>query len=573
MSKASTPWFERWPELLEWELGRFGAWGIEVDVDEKRRAAGQLVLRCETKLSGKPVPIEARYPSEYPELPPLIFGPPGLIERHQHRFGGNFCLLGRPLDDWPAGSWGAADLIGERLSALIHDTESGPEAVRAAEEPMPEPVGSYFATAADAAVLIAEEVRPQGERGRLRTRRCAPHMFVVVGEGSRQLDARLAELFSGGEEFEIPWLRLTEAPPAGPDGAALARWLAAEHSGLLAAELPPRLRGSKRLQAPPAQEIVGLVFPEEGPGVGEFRDGYLFLHIDRRGEKRRPALLAGQVLSPEELGRRRPELDGLSEKRVAVLGLGTLGADIGIELAKAGVGELELIDFDSLEAGNLMRHRLGIEYAGLPKARAVAMAARRANPYCKTRANEVHLGTVEWGEESPLERLVVAVDAADLVVEASGSHQLAQLVGRLCSESNTPMVAAWLSEGFWGAEVARLKPGKTMCWKCFSTLQAKGELLRAESGPPSQVTAQGCSHPTTAGAGFDALEAAAVAARLAAQTLEPEGGYPDSDWDHAVLNFRRPPGDAISPRFDSETLSPREECEKCGTFAGSSLAR
>jgi hypothetical protein len=189
-----TPWFEHWPELLEWELERFSAWGIPIEIDAPERGRGRLLLRCETSLAGHPVATEVRYPSEYPELPPVLFGPPGLLERHQHRFGGNFCLLPRPLDDWPARSWGAADLLGERLSALFADTEAGSKAVQAAEAPMPEPVSSYYATPNDAAVLMAEEVRPQGERGELKVRRYAPHMFVVFGNDSARLDEGLASL-------------------------------------------------------------------------------------------------------------------------------------------------------------------------------------------------------------------------------------------------------------------------------------------------------------------------------------------------------------------------------------------
>jgi hypothetical protein len=185
----------------------------------------------------------------------------------------------------------------------------------------------------------------------------------------------------------------------------------------------------------------------------------------------------------------------------------------------------------------------------------------------------VHLGAVEWSTQPPLEELAASVRAADIVVEASGSHQIAQLVGRLCDEAGKPMVSAWLSDGFYGAEIVRICPGETMCWNCFAARHRQGRGLIAESGPPSQVVAKGCSHPTTAGAGFDAVEVAAIATRLAVQTLGPEGGYPDSSWDHAVLNFRRSPIDTEHPRFAAEQLEPREECERCRASAGSEAER
>jgi molybdopterin/thiamine biosynthesis adenylyltransferase len=526
-------------------------------------------------MAGKPVPIEVHYPSEYPELPPLIVGPPGLMDRHQHRFGGSFCLLARPLDDWPAEKWGGADLIGERLTALIQDTEEGPAAIRAAEEPMPEPVSTYYRTANDAAVLIPENFEPTGEEhGTLIVRLVTPHLSLVVGTGDERLDEEIAALFPGVKELPVPWLRLAKAPPTGPDGAAVADWLRREHPDVLAQDLPPRLRNSSRLTPPPPLELCCLVFPEEGPEVGEFHDGYLFLHIHRdQAGHRREALVSAQRLSAGEHARRAPELSGLEDRQVLVVGLGTLGGDIAVELAKAGVGTLDLVDFDSLEFGNLLRHRLSLEYLGLPKVQGVATAARRANPFCAVTARHLQLGSVKWEDESPLSQLAEAVEEADIIVEASGSHQIAQVIGRLCAQSDTPMVSTWLTEGFFGGEVVRIHPGRTMCWTCFATAQREGSLLSAQSGPPSQVAALGCSHPTTAGAGFDALEAAAVATRLTVQTLAPSGGYPECDWDHAVLNFRGAPQDPKAPRFAVEVLAPQEDCEQCRASAGSALKR
>lgn len=438
---------------------------------------------------------------------------------------------------------------------------------------MPEPVSTYYLTPSDLTVVIGEQVKPAGTRGKLSLRRLTRHMLVVVGNGDSRLGEPLAKLFGAGDEIAAPWIRLEEAPPAGPDGGAVARWLRSEHPNLLARELPPKLAGSRRLPAPPPFELCCLVFPEEGPEVGETRDGYLFLMVERNEQGRRETLLKAQVLSSTELGRRRPELAGLEDKRVLVVGAGTLGGDIAIELSKAGVGEIEALDYDMLEIGNCVRHRLGLESVGMPKAQGVAAAVQRANPFCQAEATEVQLGAVEWSGASPLAVLADSVATADIVVEASGSHQIAKLVSRLCAEVGKPMVAAWLTEGFYGAEALRIHPGRTMCWNCFATAQHKGEALIAEEGPPSQVSAQGCAHPTTAGAGFDALELVAVTTRLAVQTLVPDGGYADCEWDHVVLNFRRQPSEAEHARVATEQLPVRESCDECQASAGSGAAR
>ncbi len=135
-----------------------------------------------------------------------------------------------------------------------------------------------------------------------------------------------------------------------------------------------------------------------------------------------------------------------------------------------------------------------------------------------------------------------------------------------------PLIAPWLTDGFWGGELVRIVPGRTCCWTCFVRQQREEQLLVAEAGPSSDVVIQGCSHPTTSGAGFDAVELAANGARLAVQTFAPAGGYPEAEWDHAVMNFRRPPWHSAHPRFAAEPLSRVEECERCRTAAGATVA-
>ena len=51
----------------------------------------------------------------------------------------------------------------------------------------------------------------------------------------------------------------------------------------------------------------------------------------------------------EDLTSRIPELSQLHKKTVTVIGLGCLGAPSVLELARCGVGEIRIIDFDIVE--------------------------------------------------------------------------------------------------------------------------------------------------------------------------------------------------------------------------------
>lgn len=75
------------------------------------------------------------------------------------------------------------------------------------------------------------------------------------------------------------------------------------------------------------------------------------------------------------------ELDILSRKRVLIIGLGSGGSPIALDLAKAGVGHFVLADFDRIELHNLSRHICSLNDLGRLKTDAVADAIKGKNPY------------------------------------------------------------------------------------------------------------------------------------------------------------------------------------------------
>lgn len=75
------------------------------------------------------------------------------------------------------------------------------------------------------------------------------------------------------------------------------------------------------------------------------------------------------------------ELGILADKRVMIIGLGSGGAPIALELAKAGVGYYTLADFDRVELHNLSRHICYLNDLGRLKTDAVADAIMGKNPY------------------------------------------------------------------------------------------------------------------------------------------------------------------------------------------------
>ena len=98
-----------------------------------------------------------------------------------------------------------------------------------------------------------------------------------------------------------------------------------------------------------------------------------------------------------------------SSATVAVCGLGGLGSNIVIALARAGIGRLLLIDFDRVDITNLHRQQYKANQIGLYKAEALAENLVEIAPY-----TEITAVTAKITEENFADLL----KGADVVCEA-----------------------------------------------------------------------------------------------------------------------------------------------------------
>lgn len=67
---------------------------------------------------------------------------------------------------------------------------------------------------------------------------------------------------------------------------------------------------------------------------------------------------------------------------VAVCGLGGLGSNVAISLARAGIGTLHLVDFDVVDITNTHRQQYNLSQIGLSKTEAMRETISGINPYC-----------------------------------------------------------------------------------------------------------------------------------------------------------------------------------------------
>lgn len=149
----------------------------------------------------------------------------------------------------------------------------------------------------------------------------------------------------------------------------------------------------------------------------------------------------------------------LRRSRVAVLGLGGLGASAAASLAAAGVGALRIVDFDTVELSNLNRQVLYTEAdVGLPKTRAAAARLRRINPNVDVEAVDLRIAGVEDARAvvAGFDFLVCAADRPRVLIH--------RWLNSAAAAEGVPW--AWGSNAGLTVQMGMLRPGHTGCFEC-----------------------------------------------------------------------------------------------------------
>ena len=115
-----------------------------------------------------------------------------------------------------------------------------------------------------------------------------------------------------------------------------------------------------------------------------------------------------------------------SSATVAICGLGGLGSNIAIYLARAGIGKLILIDFDRVDITNLHRQQYKATQIGMYKTDALADNLREIAPFIELEKHTEHITE---------DNAITLLKGADIICEAlDGAECKAMLANTVLSE-------------------------------------------------------------------------------------------------------------------------------------------
>lgn len=204
----------------------------------------------------------------------------------------------------------------------------------------------------------------------------------------------------------------------------------------------------------------------------------------------------------------------LMGKRVTVIGLGAIGSEVAKSLAKNGVGNFNLFDFDIFEIGNSIRHAADLYYIGEKKANVVKQLILRSNPNISVNAYHVDV----LNDNGLLEK---ALSESDLCIVLTAEDSVDYLINdNYIKNFNYPFVFARASTGAFSGAI-QVVDSNSACLRCLSK-----ENVDILPKPKSKVNFSelkreygSCSSPALPGSEIDTKEIALQVARVAMQCL------------------------------------------------------
>ena len=126
----------------------------------------------------------------------------------------------------------------------------------------------------------------------------------------------------------------------------------------------------------------------------------------------------------------------LKNKKIAIIGAGGLGCTLAMALGTSGIGEIHIVDFDTVSNHNIHRQiAFTLEDEGINKAKVVASLIESKNPFVNAVSFEMNFE--EFKNKS---------NRYDLILDATDNLPVRGEIDNYAKDNNTPWIYASVEE-------------------------------------------------------------------------------------------------------------------------------
>lgn len=153
------------------------------------------------------------------------------------------------------------------------------------------------------------------------------------------------------------------------------------------------------------------------------------------------------------------DVGALADARVLVLGCGSGGGSLALQMAMSGIRNFTLIDKDTLEPENVIRHVCGLRFIGRKKVDALEEVMLDRNPKINIRKIGADIMHYDNLESEIRNHTVVAL--------ATDNEPTRYLVNEICVRNKIPFAVARVFTRGIGGEVFSYRPLAGGCLACL----------------------------------------------------------------------------------------------------------
>jgi hypothetical protein len=559
---AEPDWSDRWKGRLIAELNDLAHFvGQSLKIDKKYLELGVLRVVFDWPISDKePIELAAVYPDTFPYMRPqvTITADPKTFPKRHCAPDGTLCLIGRDTGLWPP-KITLAELLNTNLSkALFGATD---------EDPQGEPNEVYWNNRSNlkngSYLLIDSEWTVAAHNGGY----AEVEYYWNYSDKKPFINATIKKLWSDKpngnlilqSEIKLPvqprlgkrtaivkWKRLDSLTPLTGFGDDANIWDQICFNEQSINEEGGRFNLSLTVQKTEVQHQI-------------FGDAWIFSMVFRPHDgksynlKGQTKITSEKILVPTyragttDLGFRVPAVKKLSDAKLALFGLGALGAPLAIELARNGIKHLTLIEHDTVEPGNTVRWPLGASSWG--KAKLATLEKHINAEYLATKIDTLNLfiGMPRLSQVDKNEAVIIdnIVANADIIVDAMASTAVTWLLADSCRKHKKAMLSLAATPSLKGGTVSCYHPNSG-CPVCREWAYEDGLFQRALGADDETTLEQpvGCAERTFSGASYDLQELSLEAMRMIVDLL-PEADAHNQSVVHTLAlhdgNKRIPP--------------------------------
>lgn len=514
-------WWDMWPNRLDSEIEAFAQKGWEPrDVtSDAQIKLGVRELAIVYKEHDTELSLTVHFPPDYPFFKAYVYTQRDNIclERHHNPINHEVCLIAGQ-NGWEP-SLLMAELISQNMSKVLRiaDEPRG-EFATEHEEPQGEPLSAYLNYTVGTSFLVADITVPKGVNEGYFTALKISHRegvhFVLTeikdkSKITKSQSHELKERFGQNESILGYWKKIKVS--------SLTEARDLNNNEYLCALVNKDLYKKKKDSISDKGFLFGIVFEQES-GQNKYHLAWRVAYMEPLHQSSQNKVKFHRAFSYklyalkfEEYGRehrqaRIPELTDLTSKTVTIVGCGMLGSQIAIKLAQSGVGELKLIDGDTIDASTTVRYSLGLDFCGLPKVQALKSYIERNYPFTTVDAINYMIGTPVDGVNAKIhDSALNALDNTDMIIDAAAEpSSVSYYLNRRNLQNFKPMLVVTTRPGTWGGEVWNISDRNGPCWECLQNYQ-NDQALPIPVGNDESLPIQpgGCASLTTEGYGFD----------------------------------------------------------------------